>query len=123
MARHWHGYGWIGRERAESRAFEDELPPMEVKNWLLKPRRLIRGTFHTIEDAVTWMAGELRQYPHPESYGSSDEARLQFVRETLALDAGSDVVWGWYPNNSQYVSRALITCPRVGEDIPCPQGL
>ncbi|MFE4974374.1 hypothetical protein ACFRAR_19985 [Kitasatospora sp. NPDC056651] len=121
MAKHWHAHGWTGRERAESKSRDDDLPPMEVGKWLRKPPRLIRGTFHTVEDAVAWMAGELRQFPHPASYGSTDETRLQFVRDTLAQDAASDVVWGWYPNTSQYVSRALLTCPR--DDTPCPEGL
>ncbi|MEU3573202.1 hypothetical protein AB0E96_32965 [Kitasatospora sp. NPDC036755] len=96
---------------------------MEVKYWLKKSPRLIRGTFHEIEDAVAWMADELRQHPFPESYGGSQDARLQYVRDTLGQSAGSDVVWGWYPNNSQYVSCALVTCPRVEDGLPCPQGL
>ncbi|MFF8773792.1 hypothetical protein [Kitasatospora sp. NPDC015120] len=96
---------------------------MEIKYWLRKSPRLIRGTFKTVDEAVDWMAGELAQYPYPESYGSSDDARLQYVRDTLSLSAGNDVVWGWYPNNSQYVSRALIACPRTADGIPCPQGL
>ncbi|WP_371517972.1 hypothetical protein [Kitasatospora sp. NBC_01300] len=123
MALHWHAYGWIGRERAESKSVDDELPPMEIKYWLRKPPRLIRGTFHEIDKAVDWMAGELAQYPYPESYGSDDKARLEFVRDTLAQASGRDVVWGWYPNNSQYVARALIACPRTVDGIACPEGL
>ncbi|MGW2547643.1 hypothetical protein ACWC5I_43910 [Kitasatospora sp. NPDC001574] len=123
MAAHWHAYGWIGRERAESKSNDDDLPPMEVKYWLKKPRRLIRGTFHEIDKAVAWMADELAAYPYPASYGSSDEVRLEFVRATLAQPTGNDVVWGWYPNTSQYVSRALIACPRHAGDIACPEGL
>ncbi|MFE6871945.1 hypothetical protein ACFVFS_36070 [Kitasatospora sp. NPDC057692] len=96
---------------------------MEVKYWLRKSPRLIRATLKTVDEAVDWMAGELAQHPYPESYGSSDDARLRFVRDTLSLTAGNDVVWGWYPNASQYISRALIACPRTADGIPCPQGL
>ncbi|WP_316525984.1 hypothetical protein [Kitasatospora brasiliensis] len=95
---------------------------MEIRNWLKKPPRLIRNTFHTIDDAVAWMAGELEQHPFPDSYGTSNQTRLAHLRQTLGQTAGSDIAWGWYPNTSQYVSYAIITCPHPHHhQPPCPQ--
>ncbi|MFE1175870.1 hypothetical protein [Streptomyces sp. NPDC058773] len=62
--------------------------------------------------------------------GFTLEERLTYAHAQLAQERGKDVVWGWYAAGSEYVSRALVACPRpkrhqYAEDSPpaCPSPL
>ncbi|MFF3015790.1 hypothetical protein [Streptomyces sp. NPDC057939] len=126
MTHHWHAYSYNGRSYADGMIRRGEVPsnypPIEIKDWLRRPAAQVINTFHEIEKAVTWLEGELTQNPHldEQSYPVAD--RLQYSRDTLGQTAGNDVVYGYYSKGGQYISRALISCPR--DSFPtCPYGI
>ncbi|MGW8767586.1 hypothetical protein ACWGN5_34440 [Streptomyces sp. NPDC055815] len=99
-----------------------DYPPIEIKDWLRRPAGQVVATYTAVEAAVSWIEGELTQNPPVDQEHFPVWDRLQRVRESLRPAAGCDVVQGYYSKAQQYVSRALITCPRgVGEH--CPYGV
>ncbi|MEU6976522.1 MULTISPECIES: hypothetical protein [unclassified Streptomyces] len=125
MTRHWHAYAYTGRSFPDSAIRRGEVPsdypPIEIKDWLRRPAVQVVATYADAEAAVAWIEGELTQNPPVDQQHFPVWDRLQYVRETLRLTAGDDVVQGYYSKAQQYVSRALIACPR-GEGDVCPYG-
>ncbi|MFE4592940.1 hypothetical protein [Streptomyces laurentii] len=124
---HWHAYAYTGRSYPESAIRRGEAPadypPIEIKDWLARPRAQVRGAFAAVDDAVAWLEGELTQNPPVDEQHFPLWDRLQRSRETLCLASGNDVVHGYYSKAGQYVSRALISCPRPATGQPCPYGM
>lgn len=113
---HWHAYSYTGRSYSDAMIRRGEVPaaypPIEIKNWLGKPVSYIAGTFTEIEPAVDWLAAELANHPPRDVESFPAKERLAYSRLTLQQTAGNDVVYGYYSKAEQYVSRALIACPR-----------
>ncbi|MEU8538383.1 hypothetical protein AB0C52_00010 [Streptomyces sp. NPDC048717] len=122
---HWHAYAYTGRSYPDSAIRRGEVPadypPIEIKDWLGRPRTQVRGTYAVVDDAVAWLESELTQNPPADEEHFPVWDRLQRSRQTLLLTAGTDVVHGYYSKARQFVSRALIACPRAGGP-PCPHG-
>lgn len=126
VEQHWHAYSYNGRSYPDGMTRRGEVPSnyptIEVKNWLARPAAQVVNTFHDVEKAVSWLEGELSQNPHVEEASFPLADRLQYSRDTLNQSAGNDVVYGYYSKGQQYVSRALIACPRDGFPA-CPYGV
>ncbi|MEV6245522.1 hypothetical protein AB0M38_04875 [Streptomyces sp. NPDC051742] len=126
MTQHWHAYAYTGRAYPDSAVRRREVPadhpPIEIKDWLRRPGDQVVATFADVEAAVAWVEGELTQNPPVDQEHFPVWDRLERTRETLRLAAGNDVVYGHYSKAQQYVSRALIACPReAGQH--CPYGV
>ncbi|MFE7463135.1 hypothetical protein ACFU6R_03385 [Streptomyces sp. NPDC057499] len=125
MKQHWHAYSYTGRSYGDGLIRRGEVPanypPIEIKDWLKRPANQVVETFHEVDPAVTWLETELSQNPHLDEESFPLKERLQYSRDTLEQTAGNDVVYGYYSKGQQYVSRALIACPR--KEFPsCPYG-
>lgn len=122
---HWHAYSYTGRSYTDALIRRGEAPnnypPIEIKHWLTRPRDHIVATFTDVEEAVGWLKQQLTAAPPADAAAFPIDDRVERNRATLAQTAGNDVVYGYYSTAGQYVSRALIACPRP--DIPmCPEG-
>ncbi|ATL30020.1 hypothetical protein [Streptomyces formicae] len=89
------------------------LPPIETAHWLMKPSKLIRGTWKEPKLAAEWLALQLAEYaPRFASEQDRDTTRLA-VHVAAAADRlgwGGDVSLGHYLNGQSYLSLALVTC-------------
>lgn len=125
VRQHWHAYSYNGRSYSDAMIRRGEVPanypPIEIVHWLRRPANEAVETFRDIEKAASWLEGELTQNPAMDEDHFPVEERLRYSRETLAQEAGNDVVYGYYSKSQQYVSRALIACPRERGD-SCPYG-
>ncbi|MGA4940602.1 hypothetical protein [Streptomyces cinereoruber] len=81
-------------------------PPIEIKDWLRRSAAQVAATYTGVEEAVSWIEGELTQNPPVDQEHFPVWDRLQRVRERLRLTAGNDVVLGYCSKAQQYVSRA-----------------
>ncbi|WP_217171436.1 hypothetical protein [Streptomyces sp. AC512_CC834] len=102
-----------------------DLPPLETRNWLRKPRAQVRGTWPEASDAAAWLRDRLTEYAprfmsdaqretlRPDTLVASAEARLGW---------GGDVSLGYYLERPAYLSLALVTCSSTDESraLPCP---
>jgi hypothetical protein len=126
---HWHAYQWVGpgadceneaERRPSSPAFSSSvLPPMRTGDWLAKPASRIAGTFHEVERAVGWLAGEygkVRDALRPE--GIPIEERLDTARDLLS--GGVDVQWGEWLHGGRFFTLGVICCPNRHASHPCP---
>ncbi|MFD4374738.1 hypothetical protein [Streptomyces sp. NPDC058486] len=125
VRRHWHAYAYTGRSYPDSAIRRGEVPaeypPIEIKDWLRRPAGQVVATYSDVDAAVSWLEGELTRNPPVDQEHFPVWDRLLRCRETLLLAAGCDVVQGYYSKAQQYVSRALVVCPR-GEGDSCPYG-
>ena len=129
MALHWHGYAWIGNggiPDAQRRPEPDigfrgnDCPPLVTGHWLLKPERLIRGTWDDAGEALAWLR---EQYAaSPETGGPSFETRLWHA--TDGLPRGNDVTWAYWLSggrDGRFAHFSVVSCPRRLEPhIRCP---
>ncbi len=102
-----------------------EVPPIQVAHWLMKPPRLIRGTWEEPEEAAEWLGRRLGEHaPRFSSARDRDSTRLAervaFAAETLK--GGGDIAQGHYLGRPQFLSLALVTCSpnRAGPRLGCP---
>jgi hypothetical protein len=125
VAEHWHGYTYVGQERPPDSMRRDPsnpTPPLEIADWLRKPKSLVKETFPNdpagAKLASEWMraCGTEHVYLGEAAFPLDD--RMAYVDE--ALSRGADVVWGYYTQRTSYVSQALVACPRPS--ITCPYG-
>ncbi|MFJ8668110.1 hypothetical protein [Streptomyces sp. NPDC093600] len=125
MTHHWHAYAYTGRSYSDTAIRRAEVPanypPIEIVNWLKRPVDQVVATYRDVEEAVSWIEGELTQNAPLDQEHFPWWERLQRNRETLLQAAGNDVVHGYYSKAQQYVSRALIACPREAGQT-CPYG-
>ncbi|MFG2642983.1 hypothetical protein ACGFYP_18700 [Streptomyces sp. NPDC048370] len=127
MTQHWHAYAYTGRSYPDAAIRRGEVPtdypPIEIKDWLTRKNAQVVATFTDVDDAVSWVEGELTQNPPVDQEHFPVWDRLQRSRETLRLTAGNDVVYGYYSKSQQFVSRSLIACPRAyGQRCPYTEG-
>ncbi|OII61231.1 hypothetical protein BJP40_06810 [Streptomyces sp. CC53] len=138
MAVHHHGYVWVGsgseygndsQRRPLGTGFgSTSVAPIEPANWLLKPRKMIKGTFKDTGPALEWYSATVRQHldrfdeKHIKEPGVLD-SRLAAAREALEMER--DVVGGWWGNGgSTFYAIHLIACPNFWRpEHPCPEGL
>ncbi|MEV6679462.1 hypothetical protein AB0N09_21795 [Streptomyces erythrochromogenes] len=122
---HWHAYAHTGRALPDSAIRRGEAPstypPFELRDWL---RRRPESTFTDPEAAAKWLHVQGEEHPPVDADAFPVDTRVRYAESTLAQEAGADVVWGYYSAGGQYVSRALITCPRpphpTGPPPACP---
>ncbi len=119
---HWHAYTWTGSGRpadAERRIPSSPVPPLDIPHYLRKPASMLAGTFPIPDtgDARAWLEKQLVEYPRGD-WDLPAEAQMRYADDCLAR--GDDVVWAYYSAKGAYVSRALVTCPRSGEQCPAP---
>ncbi|MEU8545384.1 hypothetical protein AB0C52_36220 [Streptomyces sp. NPDC048717] len=92
---HWHAYAYTGRSYPDSAIRRGEVPadypPIEIKDWLGRPRAQVRGTYAVVDDAVAWLESELTQNPPADEEHFPVWDRLQRSRQTLLLTAGNDM--------------------------------
>lgn len=102
-----------------------DVPPIETALWLMKPSKLIRGTWEEPKDAAHWLGRQLAQYA--ERFASEqdrDSGRL-FRHDASAVDRlgwGGDVSLGYYLSRPQFLSVSVVTCSpnRTAPDLGCP---
>lgn len=102
-----------------------DLPPLETAYWLVKPRALVRGTWHEAKEAAAWLAETLAEYAFRfASEADRDVARLASLVNSAAarLNSGADVAFGYYLERPSYLSLAVVTCSpnRSMPELPCP---
>ncbi len=102
-----------------------DLPPMETALWLMKPGRLVRGTWEEPKEAAEWLGQRLAEYaPRFASESDRDSTRLALLVHCAAerLGWGGDVSHGFYLERPAFLSVALVTCSpnRAAPDLACP---
>ncbi|WP_282697903.1 hypothetical protein [Streptomyces sp. CC208A] len=140
MTAHWHAYAYTGRAYTDTEIRREtapaNYPPIEVAHWLRRPRNHVADTFACSPDgldhALAWLEGELTRNPPVDEEHYPVLERLEGSRSSLtatrstptapATQRAGDAVYGYWSKAGQYVSRALIACPREAGD-PCPYGM
>lgn len=102
-----------------------DLPPLETAYWLIKPEKLVRGTWKEPKEAAEWLGQRLAEYaPRFASESDRDSTRLALLVNSAAerLGWGGDVAHGFYLERPSYLSLALVCCSpnRAMPDLPCP---
>jgi hypothetical protein len=130
--RHFHAYAYTGRAFTDGEVLKGNAPsnyaPFLIADWLKRPAQQVIETFTEPELAAKWLRGQMEAHPPIDAESFSVDTRIRYAERTLRQDAGADVVWGYY-SGGQYVSRAMICCPRgkgqqAGtERISCPVGM
>lgn len=104
-----------------------DLPPLETAYWLIKPEKLVRGTWEEPKEAADWLGERLSEYAARfDSEGGRDGGRLAMLVECAAdrLSRGGDVSHGCYLERPTFLSLALVCCSpnRCLPALPCPVG-
>lgn len=104
-----------------------DLPPLETAYWLIKPEKLVRGTWEEPKEAADWLGERLSEYAARfDSEGGRDGGRLAMLVESAAdrLSRGGDVSHGCYLERPTFLSLALVCCSpnRCLPMLPCPVG-
>ncbi|MGW0533602.1 hypothetical protein [Streptomyces sp. NPDC003032] len=102
-----------------------DLPPMETAYWLIKPEKLIRGTWEEPKEAADWLGERLAEYaPRFDSMPYRDPARLAMLVGSAAgrLGWGGDVAHGCYLERPSLLFVALVCCSpnRSRPELACP---
>lgn len=101
-----------------------DLPPLETAYWLIKPRKLVRGTWEEPKEAAAWLGERLAEYaPRFASETDRDSMRLAVLVNSTAeqLCWGRDSSHGFYLERPAFLSLALVCCPnRVMPELACP---
>ncbi|GAA0389151.1 hypothetical protein [Streptomyces luteireticuli] len=101
-----------------------DVPPIETALWLLKPPRLIRGTWEEPKEAADWLGQQLTE--HASRFASDhdrDTTRMDVLVASAAerLALGGDISLGFYLRGTLFLSVALVTCSpnRANPELPC----
>ncbi|OKI09587.1 hypothetical protein A6A06_02635 [Streptomyces sp. CB02923] len=102
-----------------------DLPPLETAYWLVKPGRLVRGTWDEPKEAAQWLGEQLAAYaPRFASETDRDTTRLAILvsSATERLERGGDVSHGFYLERPSFLSLALVCCSpnQAGPEPECP---
>ncbi|MGW1222223.1 hypothetical protein ACWD6O_31465 [Streptomyces californicus] len=102
-----------------------DLPPLETAHWLIKPRKLVRGTWEEPKEAAEWFGERLAEYaPRFASESDRDSTRLALLVNAAAerLGRGGNVSHGFYLERPSFLSVALVCCSpnRAVPDLSCP---
>ncbi|MFE7621684.1 hypothetical protein [Streptomyces sp. NPDC057496] len=152
---HYHGYLWTGaKQRFDDEALRRpphpdtppagskpelvqryrevtaefpvaDLPPLETAYWLIKPRKLVHGTWEQPEKAAQWFMERLTEYaPRFVSESDRDGTRLATLANSASgrLGRGGDVSQGFYLERPSFLSLALVCCSsnRAMPGLGCP---
>ncbi|GAA2714411.1 MULTISPECIES: hypothetical protein [Streptomyces] len=103
------------------------VPPIATAYWLLKPARLVQGTWDEPEEAAEWLGERLAGATPRFAAGADRDATRQAAlvasaAERLAL--GGDVSLGFYLQSTLFLSVALVACSpnRAAPELHCPIG-
>ncbi|WKK27468.1 hypothetical protein QZH56_12940 [Streptomyces olivoreticuli] len=104
-----------------------DVPPIETAYWLMKPSRLIRGTWDEPKEAAEWLGERLTEHaPRFASDHDQDTTRLAVLVASAAerLALGGDASLGFYLRGTLFLSVALVTCSpnRAAPELSCPLG-
>ncbi|QIB45370.1 hypothetical protein [Streptomyces aureoverticillatus] len=102
-----------------------DLPPLETAYWLIKPEKLIRGTWDEPKGAAAWFGERLAEYaPRFGSEAEREGRRLAGLVGSAAarLGWGGDVSHGCYLERPLFLSLALVCCSpnRSMPEVACP---
>ncbi|MFC8729531.1 hypothetical protein [Streptomyces bacillaris] len=102
-----------------------DLPPLETAYWLIKPRKLVRGTWEEPKEAAEWLGERLAEYtPRFASEPDRDGRRLALLvgSATERLGRGGDLSHGFYLERPSFLSVALVCCSpnRARPELACP---
>ncbi|GAA0408395.1 hypothetical protein [Streptomyces luteireticuli] len=103
------------------------VPPLETAYWLIKPAKLIRGTWDHPKRAADWAVDRLVEYaPRLASLADRNRARCEWMARyiTHTLVDGQDVSVGYYLARPQFLSLAVVACSpnRALAELHCPVG-
>lgn len=116
---------WSSRRRGLDKK-QNELARIEtVTHWLIKPAKLVRGTWEEPKEAAEWLGQRLAEYaPRFACESDRDSTRLALLVYSAAerLGWGGDVSHGFYLERPAFLSAALVTCSpnRAAPDLACP---
>ncbi|MGY0061120.1 hypothetical protein ACWY4P_32025 [Streptomyces sp. LZ34] len=104
-----------------------DLPPLETAYWLIKPGKLVRGTWQEPKEAAEWLGERLAEYaPRFASEADRGSTRLAILLNSAAerLGWGGDVSQGFYLERPSFLSLALVCCSpnRAMPELTCPLG-
>ncbi|MET7869691.1 hypothetical protein [Streptomyces cyaneofuscatus] len=103
-----------------------DLPPLETAYWLVKPGKLVRGTWEEPDDAAAWLGRRLAEAaPRFTSASDRDTTRLVTLVHCAAerLIRGGDLSHGFYLERPTFLSVALVCCPNHAlPELACPLG-
>ncbi|MFC5724015.1 hypothetical protein ACFP1Z_27995 [Streptomyces gamaensis] len=102
-----------------------DVPPIETALWLLKPPKMVQGTWGEPKEAAQWLGDRLTEYaPRFASGHDQDTTRLAVLTASAAerLAQGGDVSLGFYLRGTLFLSVALVTCsPNCPDpELSCP---
>ncbi|MDT0453925.1 hypothetical protein [Streptomyces hesseae] len=108
---------------AEWRA--SEVPPLETAYWLVKPAKLIRGTWEHPKEAAEWLGERLAEYA--QRFASDEDREAKRLEQKVfnaagTLGWGGDVSVGFYLRRPLFLSLAVVSCSpdRGAADRRCP---
>ncbi|MFE6664170.1 hypothetical protein ACFVFH_11515 [Streptomyces sp. NPDC057697] len=140
---HYHGYAWTGaKQRFDDEALRRppypdppsadgkpelaqrykevttefpvvDLPPLETAYWLIKPRKLVRGTWGRPKEAAEWFGERLAEHaPRFVSESEREGARMAILVNSASdrIGWGGDVSHGFYLERPAFLSLALVCC-------------
>lgn len=152
---HYHGYLWIGsKHRFDDEALRRpphpgpppahgkselvqrykevatefpvvDLPPLETAHWLIKPSKLVRGTWKRPEEAAGWFGQRLAEFESRFAFAPDREsARMTEMTKSAyeRIGWGGDVSHGYYLERPLFLSLALVCCSsnRTLPTLDCP---
>ncbi|MEU5975989.1 hypothetical protein [Streptomyces sp. NPDC047315] len=102
-----------------------DLPPLETSYWLIKPGKLVRGTWYEPKEAAEWLGERLVEYaPRYACPADRDGTRLAILVGSAAerLSLGGDLSHGFYLERPVFLSLALVCCApnRTMPTLGCP---
>lgn len=116
----------IARYREVTAEFPaSDLPPLETAYWLLKPGSLVRGTWHSAQEAAAWTRQRLDEFAGRfagETWSGRRAPDALVASAAERLGTGGDVSLGFYLERPAFLSVALVTCSpnRARPELPCP---
>ncbi|MEV0438048.1 hypothetical protein AB0I84_16820 [Streptomyces spectabilis] len=104
-----------------------DLPPLETAYWLIKPGKLVRGTWERPDGAAVWLGERLAEYaPRFDAEAHRDGVRLSGIVDSAVhrLAGGGDVSHGFYLERPAFLSVTLLCCTpnRSMPRLTCPLG-
>ncbi|WP_079051197.1 hypothetical protein [Streptomyces curacoi] len=102
-----------------------DLPPLETAYWLIKPRALVRGTWHEPKEAAAWLGEQLAQYSARFTAETQrDTTYLARLVDSAAerLRGGGDVCHGFHLERPSFLSVSVVSCSpnRARTELSCP---
>jgi len=116
MVTQWHCFRWSGRtvDLKDAQRYDNTqpVPPIQVKEWVNKPRSLRRATYGTLDEVQAWVRQQIRdvegQLLDGEALSSYDQqaAGVVSIAESTADHAAS---WTrWLRGGNELVELAVV---------------